>query len=288
MRPPVLELPRGYDGLPLRTPTLPPAAHTNCYIVGHRGALVVDPGTPYASELQRLRPLLYRLRGEGGTLRGVFLTHHHPDHVGGAAAVAEEFRVPIFAHPETLARLTGELAAIEHVAIEDRHRFAIDEGRTLVAIHTPGHAVGHLSLHEPTAGVLVAGDMVPGIGTTLIDPDEGNMAHYLDGLRRLAELGPRRLLPAHGPTLQQARASIERLIEHRLQREQRVVQAVAHGGRRGRPLLDIALEAYAELPHSYLALGQRSTLAHLRKLEADGAVAMRGDDADALWVRTDS
>jgi ribonuclease/clavin/mitogillin len=69
---------------PLRTPTLPPAVTTNCYIVGHERLWVVDPGSPYPDEQQRLLDLLGELQQAGKKVEGILVTHHHPDHVGGS------------------------------------------------------------------------------------------------------------------------------------------------------------------------------------------------------------
>src|SRR5690606_19175900 len=56
---------------PLRTPTLPPATTTNCYIVGHERLWVVDPGSPYADEQQRLLQLLAEFTAQGKRIEGI-------------------------------------------------------------------------------------------------------------------------------------------------------------------------------------------------------------------------
>ena len=268
---PLLEVPPGYRALALRTPTLPPAAHTNCYVVGHRGALIVDPGSPYRGEQQLLEALLYRLRGGGGELAAVVLTHHHRDHVGAALAIARRFELPLWAHEATFARLPAAFASLAQRPLVEGDVLLIDGERELEVLHTPGHAPGHLCLLERTPGIasgsLLAGDMIPGLGTTLIDPSEGSMVEYLHELRRLAARGPRRVLPAHGPMLAPAVPAIEGLLAHREAREQRVLGALATTPR---PLDAVAAEAYAELPVVATLLAQRSTLAHLVKLGQEG------------------
>ena len=106
---------------PLRSPTLPPATHTNAYLLGETELTIVDPGTPDVEELMRLVAEVERLRGLGHTLRGIFLTHHHFDHVSGTPFLQEKLGVPVFAHPLTAARveiLSSSLAAA--VAISTR------------------------------------------------------------------------------------------------------------------------------------------------------------------------
>lgn len=265
-----------YRSLPLRTLTLPPASHTNCYVLGHRDALVVDPGTPFRGELQRLRSKLWRIRGSGGTFQAVFLTHHHSDHVASAQQLADELTVPIAAHPGTLARLPLAGPTVE---IDDQHRFVIDQTVEVVSLHTPGHAPGHLCLFEPRRRYLLSGDMIPGGGTTLIRPSDGDMAIYLASLRRLAALEPSCILPAHGPVVRDGTAAVNRLIDHRLWREQRVLRALSS---HPQDLPAVTARAYAEVSPLLWPLTRLSTLSHLHKLQRDGrATSCDGD----RWVR---
>ena len=262
-------LPCGYERWALRAPTLPPAHHINAYLIGSIDALIVDPGSPYPGEQRRLHRRLYQRLGEGGSFTAVLLTHHHRDHIAGAAATARHFQLPLWAHRETLRRLGPALQSCRQRALDDGNEIIVDENRNLVALHTPGHAPGHLCLFEPTSRTLISGDNVLGAGTTLIDPRGGDMASYLASLQRLTGLGPDRVLPAHGPVLGEGRAHIEALIAHRLEREHKVLQALDET--RPRSLSEIARRAYPGLAPWLFALAQRSTLAHLRKLQVEGS-----------------
>lgn len=253
----------GIRVLALRTPTLPPAAHTNVYLVGpvDGPVVVVDPGSPYGDQQAILDAELARIG-----VAGVALTHHHGDHTGGAEALAQRWGVPIAAHPATAARLEGIVRVTQLVADGDQLH-----GMTCVA--TPGHAEGHLCFELP--GALIAGDMVAGLGTILIDPDEGDMALYLDSLERLRARPQAAILPAHGPMIADGHAKLAEYLAHRRMREQRVVDALAGGG----TVDELVERAYADTPRVLWSIARRSLLAHLVKLAREG----RAREASGRW-----
>ncbi|HLE97944.1 MAG TPA: NUDIX domain-containing protein, partial [Candidatus Thermoplasmatota archaeon] len=100
-----IEVAPGIYTLPLPTRTLPPATSTNAVVYGGASVLVVDPGPSEVEAVEPLLALLRSLASEGRRTRWVALTHHHPDHVGGLLAVAEETGAEVCAHAETEKRL---------------------------------------------------------------------------------------------------------------------------------------------------------------------------------------
>jgi glyoxylase-like metal-dependent hydrolase (beta-lactamase superfamily II) len=266
-----LALAPGVRMLPVRTPTLPPATHTNLFVVGTGEAVLIEPATPYDDELERVVQWIGALEREGLRLREILLTHHHADHVGGARALARALGLPIAAHAETGARLPADVALTR--TIEDGERIALDGTIPLVlrAVHTPGHAPGHLCFLEERSGILVAGDMVAGVGTILIEPGDGDMALYLESLRRMGSLGASVLAPAHGGVLRPPQEVLARYIRHRLDRERRVLGALARFGEDATPW-DLLPDAYADVPRAAWPWAALSTEAHLRKLEREGRV----------------
>lgn len=256
----------GIRVLALRTPTLPPAAHTNVYLVGPAGGpvIVVDPGSPYDDQQAILAGYLAEV-----PIAAVLLTHHHLDHAGGAAALAARHGVPIAAHAETARLLAGVVEVTE----------VIEDGATvhgITAVHTPGHAIGHLCFEH--GGATIAGDMVAGVGTILIDPDEGDMALYLASLERLLARAPAVLLPAHGPAMPDGPAKLREYLAHRRMREERVLAALGDAPASLRVLLR---SSYSDTPSVLWPLAERSLRAHLDKLVREGRARQR----DAGWSR---
>jgi glyoxylase-like metal-dependent hydrolase (beta-lactamase superfamily II) len=247
--------------LALRTPTLPPAAHTNVYLLGPDEGpwIAVDPGSPYPDQ----QAVLDRALADVG-LALVLLTHHHGDHVGGAAALAARFGAPIAAHANTAKRLP-ELAITQLLA--DGERITGSAG-DLECVFTPGHADGHLCFSR--AGFTIAGDMVAGLGTILIDPSEGDMTLYLRSLEHLLARPQTVLLPAHGPALPDGHAKLREYIAHRLMREAKVAAALGAAGTGDAPVGELVARAYDDTPRVLWPLAERSLVAHLHKLAVDG------------------
>lgn len=269
----------GVKLFPLVTPTLPPATHTNCFVVGDGSELVViDPASPYPEEQARLDAYLDALAAGGQRVREILLTHHHADHSSGAQHLSQRLGVPIAAHRRTQELLRGRVD-VKHL-VGDGHLFELPADRPgarprrLRAHLLEGHADGHLAFHEEVTNGVIAGDMVAGVGTILIDPPEGKMALYLDSLRRLSGLGPGVIYPAHGPAIGDPARFVDDYVAHRLMREAKVLAAVQAGAG---PIEELVPRAYDDTPAALHILAARSLLAHLEKLEQEGKVAREGE-----------
>jgi glyoxylase-like metal-dependent hydrolase (beta-lactamase superfamily II) len=205
---------------------------TNTYVT--RG-WVVDPGPADPDHLDAV------LDAAGGRVEGIVLTHSHADHSEGAAPLAERTGAPVVA-PDG----DGEVGPFRSIA-------------------TPGHAADHVCLVVGRA--CFTGDTVLGEGSVFIAPGEGSLSAYLDSLRRLRELDLDVLCPGHGPYVWNPRAKLDEYLEHRLDRERRLVEALDAGRRTRDELLDAAWsEVSADLrPAAALTLE-----AHLEKLDEEG------------------
>lgn len=262
--------------LPVRTPTLPPATHTNTFLVGTGEAVLVEPATPYRDEQDAMAQWVQAARLRGMEPVAILATHHHPDHVGGAMALRERLQLPLWAHAMTAQRLDG-IVEIDRL-IQDGERIEL-EGSTptaLTAVHTPGHAPGHLCFVDEASGMMIAGDMVASVGTIIVEPVDGDMLLYLESLRTMSTLDPAALLPAHGDVIRDPQSILSFYIEHRLMREAKVLAALEARGAASRPRHLVA-RAYDDTPKALWPLALGSIEAHLIKLEREGRVLKEGD-----------
>ncbi len=262
----------------VRTPTLPPATHTTSYALGTRQVLLIEPSTPYDDERQAWLAWARGLSSRGRVAIALAATHHHVDHVSGAAFLARELGLPLWVHEATKTRIEVPVGR----TLEEGEEIVLDgpSPERWRVLHTPGHAPGHVCFHDERRGVLLAGDMVASVGTILIAPsDGGDMRTYLEQLARLEALDLRLALPAHGDPIDAPRAMFRQYIDHRAMREQRIVDAL-----RLAPLElgELVANLYADVSPAVWPIAQESLRAHLAKLVTEGRVRVTDDGAFRL------
>jgi glyoxylase-like metal-dependent hydrolase (beta-lactamase superfamily II) len=206
---------------------------------------VIDPGPAIDAHIDAL---LAELETRGG-LGAILLTHDHRDHSGAVAALRGQTGAPLAA-----VRAGAQIALGDGTAVGP-----------LTALPTPGHAPDHVAF---VAGrVCFTGDAVLGEGSVLIAPDPGALAGYLAALRRLRGLELDLLAPGHGPLIADPRGKLDEYLAHRIERERRLLEALADGLRDRDELLD---RVWSGVPVA-LRAGAASTLeAHLAKLADEG------------------
>lgn len=258
--------------IPVPSLTVPPAQHTNSYIVGKKDPVIIDVGSDTAEALDMIITYLRSAYG-GGHIRlsGILLTHTHSDHAVGAERLSAMTGAEILVHTEEYENLVDAPA-----------RRALTDGEivragdfSLRAIHTPGHSSGHICWYLESEKLLFAGDHIAGEGTVVIAPPEGDMAAYLASLDRLLRLDLTALCPGHGPVIAAPYEKIKEYIDHRLMRERQVLEGLSQGI----TLIEDLVEAiYTDVPVALHGFAAMSVKAHLIKLEREKKVVVKGEE----------
>jgi glyoxylase-like metal-dependent hydrolase (beta-lactamase superfamily II)/8-oxo-dGTP pyrophosphatase MutT (NUDIX family) len=266
--------------LPLKTETLPPATHTNCFIVGKKEFIVIDAATPFEDEQQKLFELIGELMAKGYVCKEIVVSHLHPDHFGGETALKKYLQnkhgleVPISAHRITAESLQDKIEIDKFIEDRDSYLLQDDLGNEfeLTALHTPGHARGHLCFYLEEFGFLLSSDNVVGQGTVVIAPPEGNMSDYLNSLERMKNLPNLHFLcGSHGSAVYNAKGRIEEYIGHRREREDDILQLVRQGVKDTSGIVE---KIYFGLDPKLIPLARKSVAAHLEKLAEEGKISL--------------
>ncbi|QKY20357.1 MBL fold metallo-hydrolase [Halolamina sp. CBA1230] len=239
--------------------TRAPTGATNAYVVGDSPALLVDP----AGRTDELDALVTEHE-----IDTIAVTHTHPDHVGAVADYAAETGAEVLARrPDRFRDATGVDPDRE---ISEGSVIRTGTGPTKV-LDTPGHAVDHVAF-DLGDGTVLPGDLAVAEGSVVVGAPEGDMRAYLTSLRRLWARDPDRLLPGHGPVIDDEptpRETLERLIRHRLDREQSVLAAVQNGAT---DLDSVVDAAYEKDVSGVRDLARATVQAHVEKLAVEGRV----------------
>ena len=246
--------------------TRAPTGETAAYLLGSDPALLVDPAA--ASDA-------LDTAADEHAVGHVAVTHHHPDHVGAVARYADR-------HGATVWARTGREGAFERATGVAPDR-TFHEGTSIPTgdgpvrvLDAPGHAPEHVAFAH--GGALACGDLAVAEGSVAVAAPEGDLRAYLTSLRRVRARNPGRLLPGHGPVIEAPRATVERLIAHRLDRERRVLAAVEGGARTVAAVCD---RAYGKDLTGVRDLAEATVRAHLAKLAVEGRVRWDPRDDEA-------
>jgi glyoxylase-like metal-dependent hydrolase (beta-lactamase superfamily II) len=231
---------------------------TNTWLIG-APAWVIDPGPADAAHVERV----WHAAQERGGIAGIVLTHNHLDHSQAVPELRKRSEAPIAARtaPAQEGFAEPSLPGLEpDIVLEDGDRLG-----PFQVIATPGHSADHVSL---LAGkVAFCGDTVLGEGSVFIPPGGGSLAAYLDSLRRLQTLQLDALCPGHGPVVWDPQAKLREYLEHRLERERGLVDALDRGLRSTAELLD---EVWDDAPAQLRPAAALTLESHLDKLAAEG------------------
>jgi len=214
----------------------------NTWLLTGREAALIDAGTGQPSHLEALERAL-----DGAPLERVFITHWHPDHVKGLPALRERWRRLVVVDGAGPPQPAGDI--------------------WLEIVPTPGHSPDHLCFYDRHGGDLYSGDLARKGGSIVIPSKKGgDLRAYLASLNLVRDLAPRRLLPGHGPIVDDPVALIDQYIAHRARREEQILKAMLEGAR---TVEEIVRKVYPALPASLSEAAADSVRAHLAKLRDD-------------------
>lgn len=244
---------------------------TNTYLLGQKEVAVLDPGPVIDSHIERIIELA------GAPLRWILCTHTHPDHSPAAAALAARTGALVFGRPAPEgphqdATFRPDRFCDDNEQLDEIGEFAIE------VIHTPGHASNHVCFWHRQSNWLFTGDHVIDGSTVVIDPPDGNMKQYIESLQRVRRLGCDAIAPGHGEVIQDPGRVVDWIIDHRLEREAKVVAVL--GVNPNVTTRDLVPHVYGDVSEKLYGLAERSLLAHLEKLEEEGRVSRRS----SCWV----
>ncbi len=233
---------------------------TNSYLIGDQRLSLLDPGPVDEAQLQSFLDAIGDAR-----LEYILITHTHRDHSPGALPLQEAtgatlvgLRAPAVAGQDTTFA-PGKIWQDEEI---------IDCGEySLQLIATPGHVSNHICFLLREEQLLFTGDHVLQGTTSVILPPDGDMAAYLEALARLQKIPLKALAPGHGGIMRQPHVEIEKLIAHRLKREQKVLTAL--GGSGAISLDELVLRVYDDVATHLIPWAKRTLLAHLIKLQRE-------------------
>ena len=267
-----IEFAPGVEVFPLKTETIPPSTHTNCYILGELGGecVVVDPAARSDESLAYLESKISQAVSSGSKIVATIFTHKHPDHIGDISKISEIYKAPIWGSPITLSAISHDGTSS---SIEEGDSFTLRGPNGITewsVIETPGHCPGHICLVGDSG--IVSGDNCVVIGTILVPSSDGNMNSYISGLDRIRSLEPTMLFPGHGPACTNPPRLLGRYIKHRTARHDSVLNAVLSGLS---SLEEITLHAYQDSPDAHPILSRDQALSHLNSLVESKMIEIR-------------
>jgi glyoxylase-like metal-dependent hydrolase (beta-lactamase superfamily II) len=222
---------------------------THTYLLGETHVMVIDPG-PMIPE--HLEAILNAIKGK--KLAKILLTHHHPDHAGGARFLQEKTEAPILAYVHS--------PFSPALPINDGEKIDCN-GIVLQAIHTPGHTRDHLCFFQKDEKALFTGDLVLGEGSTTINPPDGDLIAYMQSLEKIKNLGVEKIFPAHGPSPVLPKR-IEEMIAHRKERHQQILKCIEQKITSPK---EIVKRVYKEIPSALIPFAIKNVEAHLYAIQ---------------------
>ncbi|MCF6178295.1 MAG: MBL fold metallo-hydrolase, partial [Geopsychrobacter sp.] len=247
--------------------TFPPLKRTTAFLLGDEAAprILVDPSPESAQVLEKLLRTLKPDR-----LSALFLTHHHQDHHEHAPELARRLNLPLWMSAETRVLILQKQGAAYFAGLQVEIKQAGDcltrwKGEAVRVYAVPGHDVGQLALAPESLRWFLVGDLIQSFGTVVIGAPEGDMATYLQTLKKIIALDPAVILPSHGMPMRGTHR-LQTTLQHRQQREEAIYKLSAEG----KTPEEILSLIYDDIPSPLQPFALQNIESHLLKLRREG------------------
>lgn len=245
---------------------------TNSYLIGKNDLTLVDPGPKIDAHIEHLIKL-----GKGNINR-ILVTHTHRDHSPGAKTLGEILNIPL------MGRLLAKDDSLQDKSFKpDRilsHGDLIETDEyTIETIHTPGHASNHLCYLIQEEETMLTGDHIMNGSTVVIAHPDGSMKDYLASLELLKNYQFKKIGPGHGDFLENPINVVDWIINHRIERENKVIAKLKIASSASSKQLVEAV--YDDVDKKLHPIAIWSLEAHLHKLLDDGIATF--DSKSKTW-----
>ena len=240
---------------------------TNTYLVGKEEVTVIDPGPAMQEHIDVIT-------AAAPNIKQILVTHTHPDHSPGVRLLKENLDIPAYGMLTNSSKNQDQTFNPERI-LDDGEVFQ-EEEFTIEVVHTPGHASNHLCFILKEEKLIFTCDHIMNGSTVVIGPPDGNMKQYIQSLEKLKDYDIEKIAPGHGELLENPHEVADWIINHRLEREKKVFQALQEATK-GTP--DTLVEkVYDDVDSSLFPIAKASLLAHLIKLEEDQLIYSSGEE----------
>ena len=240
---------------------------TNTYLVGKEEVTVIDPGPAMQEHIDVIT-------AAAPNIKQILVTHTHPDHSPGVRLLKENLDIPAYGMLTNSSKNQDQTFSPERI-LDDGEVFQ-EEEFSIEVVHTPGHASNHLCFILKEEKLIFTGDHIMNGSTVVIGPPDGNMKQYIQSLEKLKDYDIEKIAPGHGELLENPHEVADWIINHRLEREKKVFQALQEATK-GTP--DTLVEkVYDDVDSSLFPIAKASLLAHLIKLEEDELIYSSGEE----------
>lgn len=250
---------------------------TGTYVIGHGNVAVIDPGPLIDEHIEALTEAL-----AGETVTHILITHTHMDHSPAAAPLKQRWQAKTYGFgPHGAGKIAegkpieegGDMDFVPDQTVVDGDRIAGD-GWTVECVYTPGHTSNHMCFALLEENALFTGDHVMGWSTSVIGPPDGDMTAYLASLEKLQARPETTYWPTHGTAITDVQPFVAAFIEHRLEREQQILDCLKDGVH---AITDMVPLMYTSTDPRMYPAAERSVLSAMIRLIDSGKVSCEGE-----------